>query len=224
MLILNFDTCFNKTYITLRNNENIIENIVVSSTDKDYHSVFLIPKIRDILRKNNILIKDLTAIGVNIGPGSFTGIRAGITIARVLAQQANLKLVGVPSLQILSKINKNGGKTTVILDARKNKVYFAEYDGDKTVTEPMLVEVDLLVEKTDKNSFIVTDSKMYELLKENGLNSVKYEENDSDLGLYLDDITYKMLKNSDNDFNWAKVKPLYIQPPSISKPKAVKNV
>lgn len=224
MLILNFDTCFNKTYITLRNNENIIENIVVSSTDKDYHSVFLIPKIRDILRKNNILIKDLTAIGVNIGPGSFTGIRAGITIARVLAQQANLKLVGVPSLQILSKINKNGGKTTVILDARKNKVYFAEYDGDKTVTEPMLVEVDLLVEKTDKNSFIVTDSKMYELLKENGLNSVKYEENDSDLGLYLDDITYKMLKNSDNDFNWAKVKPLYIQSPSISKPKAVKNV
>lgn len=224
MLILNFDTCFNKTYITLRNNENIIENIVVSSTDKDYHSVFLIPKIRDILRKNNILIKDLTAIGVNIGPGSFTGIRAGITIARVLAQQANLKLVGVPSLQILSKINKNCGKTTVILDARKNKVYFAEYDGDKTVTEPMLVEVDLLVEKTDKNSFIVTDSKMYELLKENGLNSVKYEENDSDLGLYLDDITYKMLKNSDNDFNWAKVKPLYIQPPSISKPKAVKNV
>lgn len=224
MLILNFDTCFNKTYITLRNNENIIENIVVSSTEKDYHSVFLIPKIRDILRKNNILIKDLTAIGVNIGPGSFTGIRAGITIARVLAQQACLKLVGVPSLQILSKINKNGGKTTVILDARKNKVYFAEYDGDKTITEPMLVEVDLLVEKTDKNSFIVTDSKMYELLKENGLNSVKYEENDSDLGLYLDDITYKMLKNSDNDFNWAKVKPLYIQPPSISKPKAVKNV
>ncbi len=224
MLILNFDTCFNKTYITLRNNENIIENIVVSSTDKDYHSVFLIPKIRDILRKNNILIKDLTAIGVNIGPGSFTGIRAGITIARVLAQQACLKLVGVPSLQILSKINKNGGKTTVILDARKNKVYFAEYDGDKTITEPMLVEVDLLVEKTDKNSFIVTDSKMYELLKENGLDSVKYEENDSDLGLYLDDITYKMLKNSDNDFNWAKVKPLYIQPPSISKPKAVKNV
>lgn len=224
MLILNFDTCFNKTYITLRNNENIIENIVVSSTDKDYHSVFLIPKIRDILRKNNILIKDLTAIGVNIGPGSFTGIRAGITIARVLAQQANLKLVGVPSLQILSKINKNGGKTTVILDARKNKVYFAEYAGDKTITEPMLVEVDLLVEKTDKNSFIVTDSKMYELLKENGLDSVKYEENDPDLGLYLDDITYKMLKNSDNDFNWAKVKPLYIQPPSISKPKAVKNV
>ena len=56
MLILNFDTCFNKTYITLRNNENIIENIVVSSTDKDYHSVFLIPKIRDILTKNNILL------------------------------------------------------------------------------------------------------------------------------------------------------------------------
>ena len=127
-------------------------------------------------------------------------------------------------MQILSKINKNGGKTTVILDARKNKVYFAEYAGDKTITEPMLVEVDLLVEKTDKNSFIVTDSKMYELLKENGLDSVKYEENDPDLGLYLDDITYKMLKNSDNDFNWAKVKPLYIQPPSISKPKAVKNV
>ena len=105
MITLVFDTCFNKTYIVLKKDNEILNNLTIESTDTNYHSVYLIPKIRDILKENNLLISDLDAIGVNIGPGSFTGIRAGITIARVLAQQANTKLVGINSLQILSKLN-----------------------------------------------------------------------------------------------------------------------
>lgn len=224
MLILNFDTCFNKSYVTLTKDGNTIENLVICGTDKEYHSVFLVPKIRDILKKNNILIKDLDAIGVNIGPGSFTGIRAGITIARVLAQQADIKLIGVPSLQVLSKINNENGKTTVVLDARKNKVYFAEYENGNVVTAPELVDISDLNEKIDKNSVVITDNKIYEILNELSINAIKYEENDNDDGLYLSEITYNLLKNQDDDYNWAKVKPMYIQPPSITKPKAVKNV
>ena len=127
MKILVFDTCFNKTYIVYKDNDIIVDNKVILSTDTDYHSVFLIPEIRNILKNNNILFKDIDCIGVNIGPGSFTGIRAGVTVARVLAQQTNIKLVGVSSLEILTKLNNTQKNTIVTTDARKNKVYFAKY-------------------------------------------------------------------------------------------------
>lgn len=224
MLVLSFDTCFNKTYIVLRRDNKILANEVISSTEKEYHSVFLIPKIRDILKTNNILIKDLNAISVNIGPGSFTGIRAGITIARVLCQQSNIKLIGVPSLQILSFLNKTEKVTNVVLDARKNKVYFGKYLNGKILQNPQLVELDEIQNVIENDSFVISDNKISEILKEKEINSIVYEQNDNDLGLYLSDISYEMLLNSEDNFNWAKVKPLYIQPPSITKPKECKNV
>ncbi len=103
MKILVFDTCFKKAYIVLKDDDKILANEVIESDENNYHSAYLIPKIRDILAGNNLFIKDLNAIGVNIGPGSFTGIRASVTIARVFAQQFNSKLVGVNSLEILAR-------------------------------------------------------------------------------------------------------------------------
>lgn len=224
MKLLIFDTCFNKTYIVYKNNGEIIDNEVIESTEKNYHSVFLIPKIRDILKKNNILIKDLDAIGVNIGPGSFTGIRAGITIARVLAQQAEIKAVGVTSSEILSALNISSKKTAVITDARKNKVYYSEYQNGETLVAPQLREKDEIFDISTEDYFIISDSSIGNLLKEHGILSLNYEANDKNLGMYLAAAAEKKLKESKEDFHWAKLKPLYIQPPSITKPKENKNV
>ncbi len=224
MLILVFDTCFNKSYIVLRNDNEIISSEVIESTQTNYHSAYLIPKLRDVLKKNNYGIKDLGAIGVNIGPGSFTGIRAGITIARVLAQQYNIKICPVPSLKILSKFNKSEKPTAVMLDARKNKIYFAKYNHDKEIYSPQLIDKDEIKNYVDKNDFIVSDKSIQTFLAENNINSTCYEDDDNNLGKYLSEIVFEKLKNHNDDYNWAKVKPLYIQPPSITKPKEVKNV
>lgn len=225
MKILVFDTCFNKTYIVLKENETVIASKVICSTEDNYHSVFLIPEIRNILKEQNILIKDLDAIGVNIGPGSFTGIRAGITIARVLAQQANLKLVGVESLKILSKLNKTDKDTIVLTDARKNKVYMALYNnkGNELIS-PQLTEKENITEYINNNVTVISDKAVNEYLKERNISSIIYEENDTEFGLYLAEIVSTELSEKNKDFNWAKVKPLYIQPPSITKPKELKNV
>ncbi len=225
MITLVFDTCFNKTYILLRNDEELLANLVIESTDSNYHSVYLIPKIRDILQEHNLLVSDIDAIGINIGPGSFTGIRAGITIARVLAQQTNAKLVGVNSLHILSKLNITDKKTIVVTDARKNKVYYAEYDGYKEIAEPILLEKDELISKIKDDSFIIADSSISKYLALNEIYSLNYEANDNSLGRYLEDLVlHKLDNNPDDDFHWAKIKPLYIQQPSITKPKELKNV
>ena len=224
MLILVFDTCFNKSYIVLRNDNEIISSEVIESTQTNYHSAYLIPKLRDVLKKNNYGIKDLGAIGVNIGPGSFTGIRAGITIARVLAQQYNIKICPVPSLKILSNFNKSEKPTAVMLDARKNKIYFAKYNHDKEIYSPQLIDKDEIKNYVDKNDFIVSDKSIQTFLAENNINSTCYEDDDNNIGKYLSEIVFEKLKNHNDNYNWAKVKPLYIQPPSITKSKEVKNV
>lgn len=225
MKTLVFDTCFNKSYIVLREDDKILSNKTINSNDKNYHSAYLIPEIRNILKENNILIKDLDALGVNIGPGSFTGIRAGITIARVLAQQTDIKLVGVASLDILAKLNTNNTATLVITDARKNKVYLALYNQDGLcIIQPKLEDKENINKYITDNTVIITDKSINAYLKEQNINTICYEENDENFGLYLSELVSKKLLKSEDDFNWAKVKPLYIQQPSITKPKETNNV
>ena len=224
MITLVFDTCFNKTYVVLKKDDEILSNLVIESTDSNYHSVYLIPKIRDVLKEHNLLVSDIDAIGVNVGPGSFTGIRAGITIARVLAQQAETKLVPVHSLNILSKLNVTDKKTIVVTDARKNKVYFAMYDGQEEIISPCLIEKDEIISKITDDVLVISDLSISNYLRENEIISLNYEAVDKNLGLYLSELVNYKLSNYQDDFHWAKVKPLYIQQPSITKPKELKDV
>lgn len=220
MKILVLDTCFNKSYIVLSEDEKILQAEIINSDEKNYHSVYLIPKIRDILSNNGLFVKDIEAIGVNIGPGSFTGIRAGVTIARVLCQQFNIKLIGISSLEILSFLNKEKTHTTIILDARKNKVYFGEYENGVELNAPCLIDKDKINIKD--NSFVITDNSISDFLNEKSIKSLNFEQQNDNLGLFLNNIVHnKVFKD---DYNWAKVKPLYIQPPSITKPKEKINV
>ena len=222
MKILAFDTCFNKSYIVLKQNDTVLSEKIIESTDKNYHSAYLIPEIRNILKINGMFVKDIEAIAVNIGPGSFTGIRAGITIARVLAQQFNTKLIGVNSLKILSKLNNNGGNTLVTLDARKNKVYYAYYNSDEELTSPCQIEKDELLSVINIDDVIIADKSISDYLTSNSLKSLCYEDFNDNFALFLSDIASEMF-TINNEFNWAEVKPLYIQKPSITLPKAVKN-
>ena len=102
MKILAFDTCLDKMYVTLSEDEEILSSKIVTNKDNKYHSAFLISTIKEVLKENDIEPKDLDAIATNIGPGSFTGIRACTTVARTMAQQLNIPAVGISSLKILS--------------------------------------------------------------------------------------------------------------------------
>lgn len=220
MKILTFDTSLNKTYITFGEDENIIISKEISSDDEKYHSAYLIPEIISILKTEKLTMQNIDTIGINEGPGSFTGIRICTVIARTAAQQLNIKVVPVPSLEILSKINSTDKKSLILTDARKNKAYAAIYDKNgQTISEPHAVNVEDIDELVKSDDFeIITDSSMHNLLEKSGVATINYEANDYPLGKYLYKTVVEKLK-TDNDYHWAKAKPLYIQPPSISKPK-----
>ena len=201
MKILAFDTCLDKTYITLNDSEKIIKSEVIFSDGENYHSAYLISTIVKVLKEAGLEPKDLDIIATDIGPGSFTGIRACVTVARVLAQQLNIKTVGISSLEILSKIL--GDNDMVVLDARKNKAYV--YDGEvKGAIE--LEEVDELV----RGKRIITDNSLKERLSQYADMAISYQEGNYPLG----DILSKLALTKEPT-EWAKLKPLYIQPPPV---------
>ena len=201
MNILAFDTCLDKTYITLSNNDKVVKSEVILSDGENYHSAYLISTIVKILKEAGLTPKDLDMVATDIGPGSFTGIRACVTVARVLAQQLDIKAVGVSSLEILSKIL--GGDDLVALDARKNKAYV--YDG-KILGAIELEEADKIV----KGRKLITDNSLLERFSQYTDKAVSYQQKNYPIGEIL-----AKLALSKQETDWKKLKPLYIQPPPV---------
>ncbi|ACO32501.1 MULTISPECIES: tRNA (adenosine(37)-N6)-threonylcarbamoyltransferase complex dimerization subunit type 1 TsaB [Acidobacterium] len=83
----------------------------------------LMPAIRALLETHALAVKDLDAIVVVRGPGSFTGVRVGLSTAKGLAQAARLPVVGLSRLQVLAHA---AGSRAAALDAGRGEVYFGK--------------------------------------------------------------------------------------------------
>ena len=200
MKILAFDTCLDKMYVVLKEDENVLASEIIENQGGKYHSAFLISTIQKVLGANNIKPQDINLIATNIGPGSFTGIRASTTVARVMAQQLDCKVKGVSSLEILARCAS--ANPLVALDARKNSAYL--YVDGEIKGAIQLEEVQKLVQNGNYN--VITDNKLKPLL-----GGVSYQENDYRLG----EILAELAVQEDGDGDWHKLKPLYIQPPPM---------
>lgn len=203
-----FDTCLEKMYLTLSSDSSILTSETIENHDSKYHSAFLISTIEKILNKSGIKPADLSLLGINIGPGSFTGIRACTTTARVMAQQLDIKAIGVSSLAIITEAFKKQQQTQkpvlTALDARKNKAYLYLDEEIKGA-----VELEKIKEIIDGGDFeVLTDAKL-----QPALGGTIYQELDLPLGETLTELVIERAKTQDTD--WRKLKPLYIQPPPM---------
>ena len=121
MNILSIDTVLDKSYIALSLNDKDIYR-QINSDENNYHSAYLIKVLKEILDENNISMKDIEYLGTNTGVGSFTGIRVGLTIAKVITNRLNIKAVPFNTAEVLSNAfnNKN-----IMLDARRGSVFYS---------------------------------------------------------------------------------------------------
>lgn len=223
MKILTFDTSLDKMYIALSEDKEVQFSTIVENSKEKYHSAYLIPTIAALLKEKSLTMQNIGAIGVNIGPGSFTGIRAGLTVARVMGQALDIPVVGVSSLEIISTINNTSKDTLCVLDARKEMAYTAIYNSNTEVMlEPQALLLDEVFEKAQNDYCIVADSKMEKLLAQKNIASVNFQSTNHDFGKSLAKLTFEHLqKAKESEYNWYNCKPLYIQPPPISMPKKV---
>lgn len=204
MNILVFDTCLDKMYVAIAQDDKVLNSKIVTNQDNKYHSAFLISTIKGMLKENNLTPRDINAIGTNVGPGSFTGIRACTTVARIMAQQLDLPAAGISSLEILAKLNKTDKPTMVALDARKNSAYL--YVNEEIQGAIQLEKVKEMLENRDYN--LITDDKLQKVL-----GGTSYQAGEHNLGEILANLTYEKLKTS--SCKWQELKPLYIQPPPM---------
>jgi tRNA threonylcarbamoyladenosine biosynthesis protein TsaB len=100
----------------------------------------LFPRLTALLERNGLGYADLTRIAVTTGPGSFTGLRIGLSAARGLGLALDVPVVGIPTLLALSLAGAPGRSAAVLVDARREEAYFQLFSGPGApVSEEMLL-------------------------------------------------------------------------------------
>ncbi|WP_077210603.1 tRNA (adenosine(37)-N6)-threonylcarbamoyltransferase complex dimerization subunit type 1 TsaB [Bacillus dakarensis] len=127
MKILAIDTSNYALGIAVIDGEKVIGEYITNV--KKNHSIRVMPSIERLLLDCDLKPADLTKIVVAKGPGSYTGVRIGVTIAKTLAWTLNIPLVGVSSLAILaSSVGRYyQGSVSPLFDARRGQIYTGLY-------------------------------------------------------------------------------------------------
>lgn len=148
MKYLYIDTSSNYLYTAI-----VEDNKLISEIKEEFgHSLseVALPKIVSMFDKNNIKAKDINKIIVVNGPGSFTGIRIGITIAKVYAWSLNIPITTITSLEAMSISSKTKKVHIPIIDARRGYVFAAVYDeNNNEIIKPQHIKLDELMEKVN---------------------------------------------------------------------------
>ncbi len=132
-IYLGIETTTSIFSIVIGNEESILDEKVIEGTR---HSELLVPAIEEILEKNSIKINDVTAVGVGKGPGSFTGIRVGLSTGITISQVLGIPVYGFSSMDIAGKKCRNP-----VIKAFRDKYYHAEYDEKGTrITEYGIID------------------------------------------------------------------------------------
>jgi len=110
------------------------------------HGRHLVPAIRDLLREAGLAVGAIDVLAVGLGPGSYTGLRVGLTVAKVLAYAVGRPLVGFDSLEaIVQNAPGDALRVAVIADAQRGDLYTADFardvpDGPLVCRKPSGVE------------------------------------------------------------------------------------
>ncbi|WKA59107.1 tRNA (adenosine(37)-N6)-threonylcarbamoyltransferase complex dimerization subunit type 1 TsaB [Planococcus shenhongbingii] len=128
MIYLGIDTSNSPLAIALMSDDTVL--IEETTNLKINHSLTAMPAIEEMMKKAKITPKDLTHIAVAEGPGSYTGVRIGLTIAKTLAWSLKIPLHLVSSLKVLAANGQHfDGLICPIMDARRGTVFTGLYAG-----------------------------------------------------------------------------------------------
>lgn len=198
MKVLYIDTSSDYLYSGI-----VIDELIISECKEKLGkglSKEALSKIINVFNEANILPKDLDKIIVVIGPGSFTGIRIGVTIAKTIAWSLNIPIVPISGLTAMAISNKESGYSMPLIDARRGFVYGALYDNNiNPIVDDSHILLDDLTEKCHGYNpiTVITNNDI-----ETNYNINKYEPN------ILKIVTY--FKNKEG-LNPHLINPIYLK-------------
>ncbi len=191
------------------------------------HTSHLIPTIKNVLKFAGLELKDIDAYCVSVGPGSFTGLRIGVSSIKALAFADKKKVIAVPSLDVLAyNISNTGDTICVIVDAKKEKLYacFYEYKTAvlKKISPALLIGYRDLLDRISKikNDILLVGDGIEKLIAHSSeLKASKIKIADKEFwwprAINVARIGLKMLKKGDVVKKVDSLVPVYLHPRDV---------
>jgi len=189
------------------------------------HAGDLVPTIDALCRRHRVQPDKIDAVFVSAGPGSFTGLRIGIAVARMLALSVGARLVGVPSLTVIAQNALDADPTPpavgVILDAKRGRTFAAAFQrgGDRYEPqgEPAEVEPEVFLRSLPSGSGVIgTGVPLHrEAVERSGVRILS-----AALFQPRAEIVYRLGSESAMSGNWTppeRLRPVYVRPPEAEE-------
>jgi tRNA threonylcarbamoyladenosine biosynthesis protein TsaB len=215
MTILGIETSTAVCSVGLANEHGMqLERSLIES---HIHSEKLLPLIQDLCDEQKIELSQLDGVAVSIGPGSFTGLRIGMSTAKGLCFALNKPLIAVPTFPAIAECvimtHPEYSRVIVCIDAKQREYYIGVYEQDRgTVCETIAVQrgnLSTALAAVSMKTVIITDR----------VDKVKTESHDpiivEDVSSYCrgDVIAHMAMEraNAAEKYNWKQIEPMYLK-------------
>lgn len=159
MKILLIDTSTSNILVSILDENKILylynEKIISNMSSK------ILPIIDNGLKEQNLKLNDINKIFVVNGPGSFTGIRVGVTVAKTIAWTLKKEIVPISSLELIATTNTDKKYVVPMIDARRGNVFAGIYDNNlNCIKEDKLVNLEEFVSNLNNDYEFVSYDKI----------------------------------------------------------------
>ena len=164
MLSLILDSANKELGVALAQDGTLLDEIRYEAWQRQ--SELMIPEIENIFKKNNVNPKEISEILVTKGPGSYTGVRIALTIAKVYGYALNIPVYAFSSLEVLADLEK---PSICLINARSNRSYFAVYEkGNAIVNDQVLTNDEVIKYVSEHKDYVICGETSYlDLVSEN---------------------------------------------------------
>ena len=217
-VILNIETSSKNCSVCLSSKGNLVTSF--DFEDEAYrHSELLTSSIQNILNENDLDVNGLSAVSIGIGPGSFTGLRIGFSVAKGLCYPHNIDLIGISSLKIIanSVIKENKNIISLIKDKGEH-YYISKYSNDlKEIVEPKikLIDRDYIFNIQDDDSVIVVNTDESNEFISDLVNEEIQVFKSTISSVDMISLSHKSLEEK-NFEDIAYIEPMYVKKPYVS--------
>ena len=226
MKILGIDTSSKRCTTCILEDNNVIAEL--HSDDEKTHSQTLMPLIDKMFTKTNLTLNDIDLLACSIGPGSFTGVRIGISTAKAFSDAKNIPVIGVSSLEGLAYNLNSNGLICSLIDAKNNNVYYGLFEFENNCLKNNIIlssdnissTIEYIINlQTQYNSinFVGDGACLYKDLiiskLSNKFNNILFPENSKNFAcsISIAKSAYNRYKNGEFGYSNSLV-PLYLRP------------
>ena len=157
-LLLNIHTALESASICLSSDENVIA--YAENSEQQEHASWLHVAIATMLKENNFSAKDLNAVAVTIGPGSYTGLRVGLSAAKGFCYALNIPLIATGTLPLIALAAKEEANSLIcpLIDARRMEVFTSLYNLE---LKELMAPCSMVLNPQSFEEFLVDDKILF---------------------------------------------------------------